>query len=124
VASLIEGRYARVERVTVVCDNLNSHTKGAFYESFAPARARQVVRRIDFCHAPRYGSWLNIAKNVLGSLTRHCVAGRRFGDVCSLRAATKARSSDVIGAQRGVDWQMKIGHARCKLASVYPKMKL
>ena len=28
MASLIEGRYARVERVTVVCDNLNTHTKG------------------------------------------------------------------------------------------------
>src|SRR5262249_5457443 len=45
MASLMEGRYARVERVTVVCDNLNTHTKGAFYESFAPARARQLVRR-------------------------------------------------------------------------------
>ena len=58
------------------------------------------------------------------SLTRQCVAGRRFGDVRSLRAETKAWSSDFNGAQRGVDWQMKIGDARCKLASVYPKIKL
>ena len=36
MARLIEGRYAKVERVTVVCDNLNTHTKGAFYETFAP----------------------------------------------------------------------------------------
>jgi len=26
--------------------------------------------------------------------------------------------------KRGVDWQMKIGDARCKLASVYPKITL
>jgi hypothetical protein len=51
------------------------------------------------------------------------VAGRRFGDVRSLRAETKAWSSDANGAQRSVDWQMKIGNARCKLASVYPIIK-
>jgi len=27
-------------------------------------------------------------------------------------------------AQRGVDWQMKIGDARCEIASVYPKIRL
>jgi hypothetical protein len=26
--------------------------------------------------------------------------------------------------QRGVDWQMRIDDARCKLTSVYPKIKL
>jgi hypothetical protein len=52
------------------------------------------------------------------------VARRRFGDVSSLREETKVWSSDVNGAQCGVDWQMKIGDARCKLASVYPKIKL
>jgi hypothetical protein len=49
-----------------------------------------LVRRIDFCHTPKHGSWLNIAENELSSLTRQCVAGRRFGDVRSLRAETKA----------------------------------
>ena len=49
---------------------------------------------------------------------------RRFGDVRSLRVETKARSSDANSTQRGVDWQMKIDDARCKLASMYPKVKL
>jgi hypothetical protein len=123
MALLMEGRYANAERVTVVCDNLNTHTKGAFYESFVPARARQLVRRIDFCYTPKHGSWLNIADNELSSLTRQCVAGRRFPDTRSLRVETKAWSSDTNGTQRGVDWQMKIGDARCKLKSVYPKIK-
>ena len=83
-----------------------------------------MVRRIDFCHTPKHGSWLNIAENELGSLTRQCMADRRFGDVRSLRAETNAWSSDVNGAQRGVDWQMKIGDAHCKLASVYPRIRL
>jgi len=124
MARLLEGRYATCQRVILVCDNLNTHTKGAFYEAFDPERARQLVRRIEFCYTPKHGSWLNIAENELSSLTRQCVAGRRFGDVETLRAETSAWSVDVNNTQRGVDWQMKIDEARCKLTSVYPKIRL
>jgi hypothetical protein len=124
MARLLEGRYADATRVILVCDNLNTHTKGAFYESFEPAQARQLVRRIEFCHTPKHGSWLNIAENELSSLTRQCVAGRRFGDAQTLRAETTAWSSDVNDTQRGVDWHMKIDDARYKLKSIYPKIKL
>jgi hypothetical protein len=124
MAALLEGRYAGVARVAVVCDNLDTHTEGAFYEVFAPPRARELVRRIDFCYTPEQGSWLNIAENALSSLTRRCIAGRRFGETPALRAEAKAWSSDTNGTQRGVDWQMKIDDARSKLKSVYPKIKL
>lgn len=124
MARLLEGRYAHCDRVILVCDNLNTHTKGAFYEAFPPERARPLVCRIEFRYTPKHGSWLNIAENELSSLTRQCVAGRRFGDVKTLREETSAWSSDVNASQRGVDWQMKIEDARCKLKSVYPKIKL
>lgn len=124
IAQLLEGRYAHSEHVILVCDQLNTHTKGAFYEVFEPERARQLVRRIQFCYTPKHGSWLNIAENELSSLTRQCVSGRRFGDIETLREETAAWSIDVNQTQRGVDWQMKIDDARCKLTSVYPKIKL
>lgn len=123
MARLMEGRYADCEKVILVCDNLNTHTKGAFYEAFEPERARSLVRRIEFRHTPKHGSWLNIAENELSSLTRQCVSGRRFADIPALRSETSAWSSDVNGTQRGVDWQMKITDARCKLKSIYPKIK-
>jgi DDE superfamily endonuclease len=123
MALLMEGRYAGAERVTVVCDDLNTHTKGAFYETFAPARARELVRRIEFCYTPKHGSWLNIAENELSCLTSQCIAGRRFDEVPTLRAEATAWSRDLNGIQRGVDWQMRIDDARCKLKSVYPKIK-
>jgi hypothetical protein len=124
MARLLEGRYAACDKVIVVCDNLNTHTKGAFYETFAPQRARSLVRRIEFCYTPKHGSWLNVAENELSCLTSQCIADRRFGDVATLRAEATAWSSDLNGLQRGVDWQMKIDDARCKLKSVYPKIKL
>jgi len=123
-AKLLEGRYARCERVTLICDNLNTHTKGAFYEAFPPARARRLVRRLEFCHTPKHGSWLNIAENELSSLTRQCIGGRRVGELKSLQDQIGTWSNDVNATQRGVDWQMKIDDARCKLKSVYPKIKL
>ena len=42
VAGLLEGRYADCPKITLVCDHLNTHTKGAFYEVFEPARAREL----------------------------------------------------------------------------------
>ena len=104
----------------------NTHTKGAFYEVFEPTRARgaRLVRRIEFCYTPKHGSWLNIAENELSSMTRQCLHGRRIGDLGTLHGEVSAWSTDVNGTQRvvGVDWQMKVDDARCKLKSVYPQI--
>ncbi len=90
MARLLEGRYATFAKVIVVCDNLNTHTAGAFYEAFEPERARALVRRIGFCYTPKHGSWLNVAENELSSMTRQCVTGRRFGDIETLRPPGRA----------------------------------
>ena len=122
VASHLDGRFANCEIVTLVCDNLNTHTKGAFYEVFPPEQAREYVRRLKFCYTPKHGSWLNIAENELSCLTRQCLSDRRIGELGILQEETNAWSFDVTRAQRGVDWQMKIEDARCKLMSIYPKI--
>ena len=124
VAELLEGRYADCERITLVSDNLNTHTRGAFYEVFEPARARAMVRRIEFCHTPKHGSWLNVAESELSCLTRQCLKHRRFGDIETLRSEIAAWSADINDTQRGVDWQMTVGDARRKLKSIYPQIKL
>jgi len=124
VARLLEGRYRKCPAITLVCDNLNTHTIGAFYEAFSPARARALVRRLHFRHTPKHGSWLNIAENELSSLTRQCVSGRRFSTLKKLQSELAAWSTDVNTTQRGVDWQMKTKDARGKLKSLYPKIKL
>ena len=122
MAGLLEGRYGTCAKVIVVCDNLNTHTKGAFYEVFEPERARQLVRRVEFRHTPKHGSWLNIAENELSSMTRQCVSGRRFATIDRLRSETAAWQTHSNARQRGVDWQFKVGDARHKLKSVYPKI--
>ncbi len=122
VEELLRTRYASAKNVILVCDNLNTHTKGAFYEAFEPEKARQIVRRLEFCHTPKHGSWLNIAENELSSMTRQCVKNRRFETIEVLRSETAAWHQHSNAKQRGVDWQFKVDDARVKLKSVYPKI--
>ena len=123
VAELLRGRYAAAEKVILVCDNLNTHTIGAFYEAFDPATARVLVRRLEFRHTPKHGSWLNIAESELSAMTRQCVQGRRFATINGLREETAAWHQQTNNKQRGVDWQFRIDDARTKLKSLYPKIK-
>jgi len=123
VAALLRTRYAGAEKVILVCDNLNTHTKGAFYEAFDAPTARSLVRRLEFRHTPKHGSWLNIAENELSSLTRQCLDGRRMETIEFLRQETAAWQQHSNNKQRGVDWQFRIDDARTKLKSLYPKIK-
>lgn len=120
---LLRTRYANAQKVILVCDNLNTHTMGAFYEAFPADKARKLVRRLDFRFTPKHGSWLNISENELSSMTRQCLKDRRIGDIDQLRTETHAWSDASNDKQRGVDWQFTIGDARRKLKSLYPQIK-
>jgi len=123
VAELLRTRYARCETVTLVCDNLNTHTRGAFYEAFEPAEARAYLRKLRFCHTPKHGSWLNVAECELSCLTRQCLTGRRIGTLAKLRSETAAWSAATNTTCRDVDWQFTTEQARIKLKSLYPTFK-
>ncbi|MEX0613343.1 MAG: IS630 family transposase [Pirellulales bacterium] len=118
---LLRTRYATAEKVILVCDNLNTHTMGAFYQAFPADQARNIARRIEFRYTPKHGSWLNVAENELSSMTRQCLQGRRIGDIETLQAETTAWDTAVNHKQRGVDWQFKVDDARLKLKSPYPR---
>ena len=124
VEELLRRRYAPAAKVILVSDNLNTHTKGAFYVAFEPEKARSLVRRLEFCHTPKHGSWLNVAENELSSMTRQCINGRRFATVEDLSQETTAWHSHSNARQRSVDWQFQVDDARVKLKSVYPKIEV
>ena len=123
VAALAEGRYAHCERITLVLDSPNTHTKGAFYEAFELLRARKLAKRIELCFTPKHGSWLNIAEVELSTMARQCLHHRRIGTIDALQDEITAWLSDTNTRQRGVDWRMTTEDARCKLKFIYPKIK-
>ena len=123
VAQLLDTRYAHCDRVTLVCDNLNTHTKGAFYAAFSADKAREYVRRIQFVYTPKHGSWLNVAECELSCLTSQCLSDRRIGSLEFLQSEIAAWAAAINAKQRGVDWQFTIDKARTKLKRLYPQIK-
>ena len=109
--------------MTLVCDNLNTHTKGAFYEAFAPDLARAYLKRLTCCYTPKHGSGLHVAACELSCLTSQGMNGRRSGALTALHTAIGAWSDKTNAKQRGVDWQFRIENARVKLQRLYPKIK-
>ena len=122
VAHLLDTRYAKTPQITLVCDNLNTHTKGAFYEAFPPDKAREYVRRINFVYTPKHGSWLKVAECELTCLTSQCLDDRRIGDIETLKSEITAWANRTNSKQRTVDWQFTVGMARIKLKRLYPKV--
>jgi hypothetical protein len=120
---LLSTQYANVEKIILVCDNLNTHTRGAFYEAFPAEKARDIVKRIEFHYTPKHGSWLNIAECELSAMTNQCVKNRRFGNIELLAQETQAWAKKINQTQRGVNWQFSIEKARHKLKSIYPKIE-
>ena len=58
----IAANYPDAERITLVMDNLNTHTPGSLYEAFAPDKAKALWDRFEFVYTPKHGSWLNMAE--------------------------------------------------------------
>lgn len=72
IRELLETDYPNVKKIILVCDNLNTHTIGAFYAAFPPAEASQLLKRLEIYHTPKHASWLNIAEIELSALSRQC----------------------------------------------------
>lgn len=123
VRNLMEGRYRNAEKVTLVCDNLNTHVTGAFYDAFAAKEARSLLDRIDLQYTPKHGSWLNVAENELSAMTRQAMHGRRFSTAKAIQEQVSAWADATNERQRGVDWQFTVENARIKLKHLYPKIK-
>jgi hypothetical protein len=62
VCQEIDRMFPKALKITLVCDNLNTHTKGALHTTFPPEEARPLANKIEIRHTPKHGSWLNIAE--------------------------------------------------------------
>lgn len=116
-------RYAAAERITLVCDNLNTHHLGSLYQAFEPAEALRIAKKLELVHTPKHGSWLNVAESELSVLTRQCL-DRRIAqhEAVAEEAATWAQERN--DSQIGVEWHFATAAARTKLKHLYPKIKV
>lgn len=116
---LLDVDYPDAEKVILVCDNLNTHVPGAFYEAFLPQKAQTLLNRLEIHHTPKHGSWLNIAEIELSVFTGQCLK-RRIPTIEALRKEANAWNRQRNQAQKGVDWQFTTEQARIRLKWLYP----
>jgi hypothetical protein len=114
-------RYAAAERITLVCDNLNTHTRASLYQAFSPEEALRIADKLELVHTPKHGSWLNIAESELSVLTRQSL-NRRIATRMEVSAEATAWCAARNARQTGVDWQFTTADARTKLKYLYPKL--
>ena len=111
------------ERITLVCDQLNTHAFSSLYAAFAPAEAHRLARKLELIHTPKHGSWLNMAEIEFSALSRQCL-DRRISDPALLAKAVAAWAQARNHHHTTVHWRFTTADARIKLASLYPKSLL
>jgi hypothetical protein len=115
----IAERYQDAERITLVMDNLNTHSPGALYQTFPPDQAKALWDRFEFVYTPKHGSWLNVAEIELNVMISQCL-DRRIGSMEKLSAEVTAWQARRDQIQAKVNWQFTTEDARVKLNRLYP----
>jgi transposase len=115
----IAKRYSQVGRITLVMDNLNTHTPAALYEAFEPERAKALWDRFEFVYTPKHGSWLNMAEIELNVMINQCL-NRRIASLQTLRQEVAAWQMESDKLQARINWQFTTDSARIKLKRLYP----
>ena len=119
---MLDVQYPDVERVVLVCDNLNIHNVASLYEAFAPEEALRLAKRLEIHHTPKHGSWLDIAEIELSALGNQCLSKRRMDSVEKLNEGIASWNTERNAAQKSVNWQFKTADARIKLKHLYPTL--
>jgi len=120
IKHLLDRRYSDAKRVTLVLDNLNTHTIGSLYETFPPEEAHRIAQRLELHYTPKHGSWLNIAEIELSVYKRQCLP-ERIPEIRQMQEITKEWNENRNTRQSKIDWQFTAEDARIKLKRLYPK---
>lgn len=111
--------YPDVEKLTIVMDNLNTHSPASLYGTFPPEEARRLTEKVKIEYTPKHGSWLNMAEIEFSALSRQCLK-RRIGTREELIKEVEAWEKERNTQKVKCNWQFKTEDARIKLKRLYP----
>lgn len=116
---LSDVHYPHAQRIRVVLDNLSTHSAAALYETFSPAEARRVLRRLEFHYTPKHASWLNMVEIEIGVLRTQCL-DRRIPDRHTLESEIAAWLQQRNASGDRIQWMFDAERARQKMGRLYP----
>ena len=118
VGALVNGVYARVRKVHLVLDNLNTHFRSSFEEVLGAEKAAAMLERVVFHHTPKHASWLNMAEIEIGVMERQCT-GRRIATETLLQTEITAWKQRRNEAKEMIEWKFTRQDADSKLSRHY-----
>jgi DDE superfamily endonuclease len=118
---LVDGHFPEAEVIKLVVDNLNTHTPAALYETFAPAEARRITRKLEFHSTPKHGSGLNMAACEFAVLAKQGLDRRMPATetLCREIMAWQAVRND---NKTMINWRFSTTDARITLKRLYPSV--
>lgn len=118
ICQAIAEAYPQAKRIRLVLDNLNTHTKAAFYDHLPADEAWALAQRFEFYYTPKSASWLNMIEIEFSALTRLCL-NRRIPTMAELETEVLAFFEHRSQQQVKIDWLFTIDDCREKLNSKY-----
>jgi transposase len=122
IRDLVDKRYSEAKRITLVMDNLNTHTGASLYKAFEPQEARRILNKLDIHYTPKHGSWLNMAEIEFSILSRQCLE-RRIPDRETLEKEIAVWVKKRNSHPKPMEWRFTTEDARIKLKRLYPTIE-
>ncbi len=119
---IVDEMYPNASKITVVMDNLNTHSPASLYAKFEPETARRIAGKLDIQYTPKHGSWLNMAEIEFSALSKQCL-NRRIPTqeklIQEIASWEKVRNEETVIC----DWRFTTAEARIKLRKLYPVVR-
>ncbi len=120
IKRLIEN-YPEANKIRLVMDNLNTHTKPSLYTAFKPEEAKRLADKLEIHYTPKHGSWLNMAEIEFSHLGRQCL-DRRIESLKILEKEVQAWTRQRNIQKIKTTWRFTTSDARIKLKKLYPSI--
>jgi len=121
VREIADDLYPKAKSITLVMDNLSTHSAAALYETFEPVEAKRIWDRFEFVYTPKHGSWLNMAEIELNVLSKQCLS-RRIDKKDKIVSEVTAWQNSRNNKDTTINWHFTTEDARIKLHRLYPSI--
>lgn len=113
IEKLVMTRYKQAEKVVLVTDNLNIHSKKAIIETLGEEIGKKITDRIEWHYTPKHASWLDMAEIEINVLSNQCLK-RNIATFQEMQKQVAAYKNNRNKKEIGINWQFTREKAKKK----------
>jgi len=114
----VSEEFPKAKCIHLIMDNLNTHFESSLTERFGQREGKKIWNRFAPHYTPKHASWLNIAENEIGVLSRQCLK-KRIPDGRTMSAKVKAWTKQRNEKQIVTNWKFSTKDAKEKFPELY-----